>query len=406
MTQQKIESCCTDPDANLMEVLVRSVVDLSFAQTWVQLTSVVKTAARNLAHADGTTFVLNEGTMCYYVDEDAVSPLWKGKRFPKESCISGWAMSNKKQAVIPNIFVDERIPLSAYEQTFVKSLVMTPVRQDDPVAAIGTYWAHHHDVSEEQARCLQALADITAVAVQNIEQMQNLEHLVEQRTLELAASRDELKQLAYVVSHELQEPLRSMSSDLRLLSVRYKDRFGVEVTKLVSSAVSNGLRAERMIDGLWMYARVDRHNLIVSETSTEDAMNKALYRLSDPIEASGASITHTNLPIVTANGIQLEYLFQELIENSIKFCREKPSIHVTAQRKNEHWFFSVEDNGRGFDMIDGSVIFAMFYRLDKSVPGSGMGLAVCKRIVETHGGSLWAQSRKGEGSTFYFTLPL
>ncbi len=311
------------------------------------MAGVIKTAARKLACADGAAFVFSENELCYYADEDAISALWKGKRFRKEECISGWCMLNKSQVAISDIYLDERIPHEAYRPTFVKSLLMTPVRRNEPLAAIGTYWAHNHEVTSEQQRILQALADVTAIAVQNLEHKGNLEELVKQRTDELTASRDELKQLAYVVSHELQEPLRSMSSNLRLLSARYKDRIGEDADKFIQTALSGGTRAERMLDALWMFARIEKAKTAVGVVSAEDVLRKALSRLSEPIASSNAQITHTELPNVVANAAQLEYVFQELIENAIKFGRNRPSVHISAKKKSKQWFFPLRMTGLG-----------------------------------------------------------
>lgn len=160
MTQQ-LDACC-HADVNLVESITDTVIKLSFATTSEDIADVVKSAARSIARAEGAAFIFNDGSNCFYADEDAISPLWKGKRFSKESCISGYCMTNKRQEAIVDIYLDERIPHDLYRPTFVKSLLMTPVRKEDPIAAIGVYWAHNHQVSDEQAAMIQALADVTA----------------------------------------------------------------------------------------------------------------------------------------------------------------------------------------------------------------------------------------------------
>ena len=399
----ELKHCC-GPSAEVTPVIVNTVVALSQASTIEDVADAVKRAARELVGADGATYVLSEDGLCYYAAEDSIGPLWEGQRFPQESCISGWCMLNRSQVSIPDIYADERIPHEFYRPTFVKSLVMTPVRKNDPVAAIGTYWAHNHCSTDEQGLILQALADITAVALENIGHRMRLESIVQKRTEELALSRDELKQLAYVVSHELQEPLRMLSSDIKLLSVRYQDRLGSDADKFISSAVDCSGRVERMLDALWMYARIEKAQEKVS-VSAQSAFEKALTRLGAVVSNANATVTTTSLPVVKANPAQLEYIFQELIENAIKFGKSKPSVHCSAQQKDGSLVFVVEDDGIGFDVLDGNLIFQMFKRLDKNTPGTGMGLTICRRIIEAHGGNIWAQSRKGEGSTFCFTLP-
>jgi len=152
-----------------MERLIEVVQELSLARSLEQVMEIVRTAARELTGADGATFVLRDGDLCYYADEDAIEPLWKGRRFPMSACISGWAMLHRTPAVIRDIYADPRIPVDAYRPTFVKSLVMVPIRTLSPVGAIGNYWAHQHRATDEEMQLLAALADSTSVAMENIE---------------------------------------------------------------------------------------------------------------------------------------------------------------------------------------------------------------------------------------------
>ncbi|MDE2440622.1 MAG: GAF domain-containing protein, partial [Betaproteobacteria bacterium] len=168
-----------------MEHLVEVVLELSHARDLATIMAIVKRAARSLTGADGATFVLRDGDQCHYADEDAISPLWKGLRFPMSACISGWSMLNRQSAVIEDIYADPRIPADAYRPTFVKSLVMVPIRRADPVGAIGSYWAQHCRPGPERVKLLQALADTTAVALDNVRLYAELEKRVGERTSEL-----------------------------------------------------------------------------------------------------------------------------------------------------------------------------------------------------------------------------
>jgi diguanylate cyclase (GGDEF)-like protein len=156
----------------------------------------VRKAARELTGCDGATFVLRDNGKCHYADEDAIEPLWKGSRFPMEMCISGWAMLNKQPAVIPDIYVDPRIPHAAYRPTFVKSLVMVPIRQLDPIGAIGNYWAEHRQPTDEEVRLLQALADSASIAMENVQVYAELEARVKARTAELEKANAEIQQVS------------------------------------------------------------------------------------------------------------------------------------------------------------------------------------------------------------------
>lgn len=142
---------------------------LSEARDLDAISRIVRRAARQLTGADGATFILRDGPYCFYADEDAIAPMWKGRRFPLEACISGWSMLNRVEAVIENIYADPRIPLDAYRPTFVKSLAMVPIRTESPIGAIGNYWATPHRASDHELRLLRALADRVAIAMELVE---------------------------------------------------------------------------------------------------------------------------------------------------------------------------------------------------------------------------------------------
>lgn len=175
--------------------LIRVIQQLSFARDLPTVQEIVRHAARSLCGADGATFVLREHGMCYYADEDAIAPLWKGMRFPMEACISGWSMLHRQAAVIPDIYADPRVPSDAYRPTFVKSLAMVPIRSLDPIGAIGVYWATHHEATHRHVQLLQALADTTAVAMENIRIYRELEQRVRERTRELEVANDAIRNL-------------------------------------------------------------------------------------------------------------------------------------------------------------------------------------------------------------------
>jgi diguanylate cyclase (GGDEF)-like protein len=176
-----------------MERLLLVVQELSLARSLERIMEIVRVAARELTASDGASFVLRDNGYCYYADEDAIAPLWKGQRFPMNICIGGWAMFNQRPAIIADVSVDERVPHVAYKPTFIKSMVMVPIRTQEPIGAIGTYWATHHEPTLEEIKILQALADVTSVAMENVEVYAELEQRVKERTIALEIEIEERK---------------------------------------------------------------------------------------------------------------------------------------------------------------------------------------------------------------------
>ncbi|MEX1196463.1 MAG: GAF domain-containing protein [Pseudohongiellaceae bacterium] len=177
-----------------LQQLVAVVQELSLARSLDAIMEVIRHEARHLTGADGATFILREGDQCYYAEEDAIEALWKGRRFPMNACISGWVMEHRQSAVIEDIYSDERIPADVYRPTFVRSLVMVPVRTVEPIAAIGTYWAEPRGATTEDLHLLQSLADTAAVAMENVRVYGELEQRVCQRTAQLERTVSELQE--------------------------------------------------------------------------------------------------------------------------------------------------------------------------------------------------------------------
>jgi diguanylate cyclase (GGDEF)-like protein len=179
-----------------MEYLIEVVQDLSMARDLGHVMRIVRHAARMLTGADGATFILRDGDQCFYADEEAIGPLWKGLRFPMRICVSGWAMMNRTPVVIDDIFADPRIQLDTYRPTFVRSLAMVPIRTADPVGAIGNYWSYTYTPTLEQVRILQALADTTAMALENVQLYGSMERRVRERTAALVAENERVHMLS------------------------------------------------------------------------------------------------------------------------------------------------------------------------------------------------------------------
>jgi PAS domain S-box-containing protein len=237
---------------------------------------------------------------------------------------------------------------------------------------------------------------------------QRTEIALAQRSQDLARSNAELEQMAYVASHDLQEPLRMVASYVQLLEQRYCAQLDKNAHEFIAYAVDGARRMQALIDDLLSYSRVGSTPAPLRRTDCNAAAAIALRSLSVAIEESGAEVECGNLPWVKGDGVQLAQLFQNLIGNAIKFRGgQAPRIAVWAEREEGCWRFAVRDNGIGIAAEYFERIFVMFQRLHgrKSYPGTGIGLAICKKIVERHGGQIWVESEPQQGATFLFTLP-
>jgi signal transduction histidine kinase len=231
--------------------------------------------------------------------------------------------------------------------------------------------------------------------------------LTDQRA-ELERSNRELEQFAYVASHDLQEPLRMVASYVQLLEREYGGRLGEEADEFIGFAVDGAKRMQALIQDLLTYSRVGRGEAPTEPTDLDAAFDRALNNLSAAIEEIGATVSAEDLPTVVADASQMTQLLQNLIGNALKFHGEEAvEVRVGAERHNGEWTFGVRDNGIGIDPKHAERIFAIFQRLHtrKEYPGTGIGLALCRKIVERHGGRIWVESEPGRGTTFRFTLP-
>lgn len=226
---------------------------------------------------------------------------------------------------------------------------------------------------------------------------------------DLERSNAELKKFAYVASHDLQEPLNQVANYVQLLEMRYEPALDEDAKEFIGYAVEGVSLMQTLIDDVLAYSRVDTQAIEFQLTQVENPLVKALNNLKAKIQRSSAIITHDPLPTIMADSTQLMQLFQNLIANALKFRSEKtPKIHIGAERLEDEWLFSVKDNGIGIDPQFFERIFVIFQRLHTrdEYPGTGMGLAICKKIVECHRGRIWVESELDEGATFYLTIPV
>jgi PAS domain S-box-containing protein len=249
---------------------------------------------------------------------------------------------------------------------------------------------------------------LVTAAIRDITARRTAAAILLQKVEELKRSNEELEQFASIASHDLQEPLRMVASYTQLLSRRYKGKLDSDADEFIAFAVDGASRMQRLIQDLLAYSRVGTRGSALFDISSESALRQALLNLRGAIEESGALVTHDPLPAVSADETQLIQLFQNLVGNAIKYQGPGvPKVHVAAARcSGKRWSFSVQDNGLGIEPQYFERIFGMFQRLHKreAFAGTGIGLAICKKIVEQHGGSISVESQPGHGSTFRFAL--
>jgi signal transduction histidine kinase len=366
-------------DGELAGVIQR----LSLARSLPEIQAIVRTAARRLTGADGATFVLRDGEFCCYADEDAISPLWRGQRFPLGTCISGWAMLNRCPATIADIYADERIPHEAYWPTFVKSLAMVPIRRLDPIGAIGNYWAERHAPTAREVALLQALADSTAVAMENVRVYEELEeaHLQTMQRV-TAAAEDERRRWA----RELHDQTLQSLGGLRVMLKRARAQAdldgwrnaGEEAIEQIEREIAN-LRAiitdlrPPALDQLGLAAAVDA--LAEYHRSTNGLRVECAFWQEDA--SPGPEIETTVYRLV-----------QEALTNVVKHARAS-SAGVRIAIDADWVAVEIADDGVGFDPGE---------------PASGVGLAGIRERVGLVGGSLTVESGSG-GTTVRTSIP-
>ena len=254
----------------------------------------------------------------------------------------------------------------------------------------------------------QMVAQLEATTVSK-EELEKAHDALSKRTEELTRSNVELDQFASVVSHDLQEPLRMIKAYVHLLQTQYRGKLDKDADEFIGFAVDGAKRMQGLINDLLTYSRVGTRGKEFTATDCNVVLARTLLNLKMAIDESGAKITQDELPAVVGDEFQLGQLFQNLIGNAIKYCSQRPpEIHVGCESDGEMWRFAIKDNGIGIDPEYSERIFVIFQRLHtrQEYPGTGIGLAICKKIVERHRGEIWVESEPGKGSTFYFTLPI
>ncbi len=369
-------------------------------------------------------FVQEENSLCAKGADGAIVRDAEGK--PVFECTCGLVLAGRTDPAMP-CFTEsgsfwtnassELLTLAPHEDprtnprnrcihTGYQSVALIPLRLGDEIVGLLQLNDRRPGrFTPESIRFFEGLAVSLAIAIRRRQVEESLREAAEN----LKRSNEDLQQFAYVASHDLQEPLRMVASFVKLLELHYASQLDARAREYIDFAVDGAQRMSQLITDLLSYSRVERMGQPLQPTDANQALAHALAALRASIEEAGATITHDHLPTVAADPTQLIQLFQNLIGNAVKFRHpDRPcQVHVGAEMQDGQWLLSIRDNGIGIEPKQYQRVFVIFQRLHtrEKYPGTGIGLAICKKIVERHGGRIWLKSKSGEGSTFFFTLP-
>jgi len=397
------------PETQAWQRLVSVVQKLSIAHDLPTIMRIVRSAARDLTGADGATFILRDGNQSFYADEDAIAPLWKGQRFPMSACVSGWVMLNRKPAVIKDIYADPRIPADTYRPTFVKSLAMVPIRTDNPLGAIGNYWASRHAPTESEIALLAALADSASLALANLDLLRDLDHKMQEEARLLAEANKELEAFSYSVSHDLRSPLTAIKGYAELIAEDYGNALGGDGADILSGIGRSVEKMSDLIDALLSLGRLTRAEMKPQPVDLRPAVMEIIAHLR--AAAPGRRVDFHVADDLTAEGdpALLRIILENLLSNAWKYTSKRDAALIEVGKVDgSPILLFVRDNGAGFDASRAERLFMPFQHLhsERDFPGIGVGLATVRRIIARHGGNVWADSAPGQGATFCFTLPV
>ncbi|MFV0349787.1 MAG: ATP-binding protein [Halodesulfovibrio sp.] len=420
ITRRRLMEQENERKAREQGLLADAANKLSLARTIEEVRGIVSHAARQIAGADGATFVHNEDDNCFYADEEAIAPLWKGKRFPQKLCISGWVMQKRQAVIIPDVFEDPRIPADVYRRTFVKSMAMVPIRSSAPLGCIGIYWARRNEPDVSVVQTLQSLADLTSVTMEKLGLIRKLT----ERNVELKHSKEEAdaankakSEFLANMSHELRTPLNGVMGTLQVLT---GTPLNAEQEDFVVLATQSCRRLTRLLGDILDLSRIEagKEELKVESFSLAETV-RAVWQLFFPAARQANIVLNLEVspavpPLLWGDATKVHQVLNNLVGNALKFTKTGsvdiyvgtlPSVRIEDQRI----LLSVSDTGIGIDEKVLSRLFVPVSQAEGSCTrqfqGAGLGLSIVRRLVALMGGELCVETEEYIGSTFYVSLP-
>jgi signal transduction histidine kinase len=328
---------------------------------------------------------------------------------------TGTAIRTGKICICENMLTDPKFKPWRQEATkrgYASSIVLPLINNDIVFGALNIYSEETNPFSEEEKNLLKELTDDISYGISSLRlriKHEKAEKELKESFIEVERSNAELEQFAYITSHDLREPLRMITSFLQLLERRYSDQLDQDANDFIEFAVDGAKRLDAMINDILIYSRVVKKERELTLVNFNKILKQVYINLAASIEETNAEITYDSLPSIITDERLITQLFQNLIGNAIKYRGEKtPKIHISAKKEKNQYLFSVRDNGIGIDKKHLDIIFTIFQRLHThdEYDGTGIGLSIAQKIVHQQGGEIWAESEPGEGSTFYFTIPI
>jgi len=394
--------------AESLDILMDAVERLSGAADELAVADIVRTAARRLVGADGISVVLKKGARVHYVDEDAVSPLWKGQDFPIEACISGWAILNKQTVVIADISGDPRIPLAAYQPTFVKSLAMAPVGLPEPIAAIGAYWAEMRRPTDDEVQALETIARAASVALENVRLKAELG-----AALEDARGAERAKSVFLAnMSREIRTPLNGLAAIIELLDRTNLDPRQKQLCDVLRSSAQDSVE---LVCDILDFAQFESGRAALCETQFDLAATVQAAAAPFAAEAmrrglkAELEIAQEARGLFVGDAARVRQIVEHLIANAVKYTDEG-GVTVRLELEDQvgaraMFKLSVIDTGLGFDESTAGRLFDRFSQGAMPRGGLGLGLPTVKSLVELHDGRIDIATGEGRGTAVALTFP-